>query len=141
MFTQPTIITVSEDTTPDNFAQHAAEGKVQFHRERGNGTTRRVHFLQDGSKPREWAEWVRAQREDGRTMRQIANETHFSIPTLRRWLNDLALTEAVEEADEDELSEMLTGAADLATEPEVLVTPDAPAEQTPVVAEQAPEQG
>lgn len=116
MFTQATIVTTSPDTTTENFLAHAAEGKVQFHRERSNGTTRRVHFLAEGTKEREYAEWVRDQREEGRTMKALATETHFSIATLRRWLNDLALTEAIEESEEEELAEMLQGAAELAAE-------------------------
>lgn len=117
MFTQATIVTVSADTTTDNFAQHAAEGKVLFHRERANGTFRRVHFLADGTQEREYAEWLRAEREAGKTMKALAIETHFSIATLRRWLNDLLLTETIEEADQDELAEMLLGAAEVAAEP------------------------
>lgn len=113
MFTQAIVVTVSADTTTDNFAAQAAEGKVQFHRERASGTFRRVHFLADGTKEREYAEWLRAERENGRTMRALATETNYSIATLRRWLNDLALTESIEEADAEELEEMIKGAYEL----------------------------
>lgn len=113
MFTQAITVTVTSDTTTENFRQFVTEGKVQFHRERANGTFRRVHFLADGTTEREHAEWLRAERENGRTMRALATETNYSIATLRRWLNDLALTESIEEADAEELADMIKGAYEL----------------------------
>jgi hypothetical protein len=109
------VITAPADTTAANFVERAERGEIQFHKERGNGTTRRVHFLTGTA--REHAEWAAAQREDGKSMREIATEAHQSVPTIRRWLTDLALTEAVEQADEEELEAMLAGAEELAPEP------------------------
>lgn len=105
-------ITVSPSTTPDTFLSDAVTGKVLFHTERGNGTFRRVHFLADGTKEREIAEWVADQREQGVTMRKIAAELHMSVPSVRRMINDLILTEEFEQMDTEELEEIIQGAAE-----------------------------
>lgn len=101
-------ITMTEDTTTKNFKARAKAGKVQFHTERNNGTYRKVHFLTEQA--REEAEWLKAQRDAGRTMKSIAAEIHRSVAAIRRALNDLALTEMVEQADEEELEALMQGA-------------------------------
>lgn len=106
------VITTAPTTTTATFLADAAEGKVTFHAERGNGTFRRVHFLAEGTTARETAEWVLAQRDAGRTMRAIATEMHVSIPSVRRIINDLLLTHEVEAMDAEELADLLTGAAE-----------------------------
>jgi hypothetical protein len=108
------VITAPSDTTAINFIERAVKGEIKFHKERDNGTTRRVHFLTGTA--REHAEWAADQRDAGKGMKAIAAEAHQSVPTIRRWLNDLALTEAVELADEEELEAMLTGADEMAPE-------------------------
>lgn len=98
-------------------------GTVQVHSEREDGTLRRRHFLT--GKDLEVALWVRAQREgqdadeaEGveaitpRSMGSIAREMHVSVAAVRRILVDLAITEELEEADQDELEAMLVGAAE-----------------------------
>lgn len=109
------IITAPTTTTVDTFVADAEAGKIQFHKERDNGTTRRVHFLTGTAY--EEALWVQDQRDAGRTMRDISAELHEAVASVRRRLSDLALTEAVREADAEELAEMLHGAEE-ATEGE-----------------------
>jgi hypothetical protein len=107
------VITAPETTTAATFVKDAEAGNIQFHNERTDGTTRRVHYL-TGTRYED-AVWVQVQREEGRSMRSISNELHLSIPTVRRMLNDLALTEAIKEAEQEELEEMLTGAREVNT--------------------------
>lgn len=95
------IATITPTTTVETLAAEAAEGSVKFHRERGNGTTRRVQYLADGTAERETAEWITVQRSEGRTMKAIAAEMHVSVPTVRRMINALLLTWEVEEDAED----------------------------------------
>jgi DNA-binding NarL/FixJ family response regulator len=95
------LITATTPVDADTLVPAAAEGKVKFHRERANGTTRRVQFLAEGTAEREVAEWVVVQRGEGRTMKAIAAEMHVSVPTVRRLINALMLTWEVEEDAED----------------------------------------
>jgi DNA-binding NarL/FixJ family response regulator len=104
------VTTVQATTTVDTLVPEAAEGKVKFHTQRSNGTFRRVQFLAEGTKDREVAEWVAAQREEGVTMKAIAAEMHVSVPTVRRMLNALLLTQEIEEADQDEKADLVFGA-------------------------------
>lgn len=64
----------------------------RFYKVRGNGTKRHVPTLAGDDLA--LAETVRGKREAGSTMRQLADEMHLSVSTLRRLLNSLALTEA-----------------------------------------------
>lgn len=124
------VITIPAGTTTANLVELAEAGKVLFHRERSNGTMRRVHFLV--GKAYEEALWVQLQREEGRTMKDIAAELHSSVAAVRRTLNDLAMTEAMQESDEEELADLLDGAAEMAEEPAAPATPQAteePAEE------------
>lgn len=103
-------ITAPADVTVENFLEAARNGRVKFHTVRANGTTRRVQFYADGTKPREEADWVQEQRDEGRTMRDIAAELHLSVPSVRRMLNALALAEEVEGYEPEELEELLAEA-------------------------------
>lgn len=103
-------IRVTEAVTVDNFAKAAAEGTVQFYRVRGNGTTRHIPFYAEGTKEREVAEYVAEQREDGVSMKAIATELHMSVPSVRRMLNSLLLSEEVDGYDEEEIAEILADA-------------------------------
>lgn len=107
-------VTVTETTTSETLLSDLATGTARLHTEREDGTFRRVHFLADGTKEREVAEWVQDQREAGRTMRQIANEMIVSIPSVRRMINDLIITTELEEMDAEELAELLTGGEEVA---------------------------
>ena len=102
------LATVASDTTVDNFVAQAAEGKVKFHTERGNGTTRRIQFLAAGTAERETAEWVAEQREEGVTMKAIAATLHVSVPTVRRMINALLLTEEFEQAEAEDLEDLVS---------------------------------
>jgi hypothetical protein len=116
--TVPTyIIEAPEGVTAEKLVIEATAGAVKFFRLRGNGTTRRVHFLPDGSEAREVAEWVDAQHEAGKPVRDIAKEMKTSPASVRRILSNLRLTEMVETADEEELADWLEfGEAEYETE-------------------------
>lgn len=124
------VTTVQATTTVDTLLPEAAEGKVKFHRERGNGTFRRIQFLADGTEAREIAEWIQSEREEGKTMKGIAAEMHVSVPTVRRMLNSLLLTQEMEDLDTDETAELLAG-VEYVEEPVV----EATVEAAPVAAE------
>lgn len=104
-------IRVTPEVTVDNFAEALASGKVQLYTVRGNGTTRHIPFYAEGSKDREVAEYVMEQREDGVSMKAIATELHLSVPSVRRMLNSLLLSEDVEEYGEEDIAEILALAA------------------------------
>lgn len=100
-------------------------GDVLVHSLREDGSTRRRHFLYESSKDREVAEWVRLQREgqeadeaEGieavtpRSMKSIAREMHTSIAAVRRILIDLAITEEIEDSEQEELWALITGASE-----------------------------
>lgn len=101
---------VGTTVTPANFLEAAAAGNVRFHTVRANGTTRRVQFYADGTEARETAEWVEEQRNDGRTMKDIAAEMHLSVPSVRRILNALALAQEVEDMEPEDIEAMLAEA-------------------------------
>jgi hypothetical protein len=111
------IVITAPNATPTALLADLAAGTAYVHKERGNGTYRKVHYLAEGTPAREYAEWIRAQRlgavEDSdaapRTMASIAAELHTSVSAVRRVLSDLALTEELEAMDQDELADLLTG--------------------------------
>src|SRR4051812_27781350 len=86
-------ITASAKTavTTENFVEAVLAEDVKFHTVRGNGTTRRIRVLKGDDL--EVAEWVMEQREEGRTMKDIAAEMSVSVPTVRRLINRYLLTE------------------------------------------------
>lgn len=96
--------------TAETFIQAATEGKIHFYRVRENGTYRHIPFLT--GEDREHAQWIASQREAGRTMKEIADELHLSIPTVRRMINGLLLVEEVEEAEVNYLAQWLREAQD-----------------------------
>lgn len=115
------VITAAADTT--DLSAALATGTAQVHSEREDGTLRRRHFLAGADL--EHALWVRLQREgqdedkaEGivavapRSMARIAKELHVSIAAVRRILIDLAITEELENAEQDELEAMLAGASE-----------------------------
>lgn len=118
-------IVITAATTVTDLQAALAEGTAQVHSEREDGTLRRRHFL-TGTELAE-ALWIRAQREgqeadeaegvpfiEARSMRSIAKELHVSVAAVRRVLVDLAITEELEDADQDELEALLQGAAEQA---------------------------
>jgi hypothetical protein len=64
---------------------------AKFYRVRSNGTKRHVPTL--AGEDLALAETVRGKRSAGATMRQLSEEMHLSVSTLRRLLGSLALTE------------------------------------------------
>lgn len=107
------IITTAPTTTATTFLAELAAGTVTLHKERANGTTRKLHFLAPGTEAREVAEYVEAQRDNGLTMAQISSELHLSAAATRRALNDLILTREYEEMDQEEIEGLLVGAQEL----------------------------
>jgi len=107
-------IRVTPEVTVDNFAESLASGNVQLYTVRGNGTTRHIPFFAEGTEDREVAEQVAEWREDGRTMKAIATELHLSVPSVRRMLNSLYLSEDVESYDEEDIAAILADAAEVA---------------------------
>lgn len=114
------LVTATTDTTAANLIADLTSGAARIFKERENGTTRRVHFLADGTEAREHAEWVAAQREEGRSMAAIAGELHISVSAVRRMLNDLALTEELEDMDAEDLAELLLGSEEDTTDTSVI---------------------
>lgn len=117
------IVITAETTAPADLLEALRKGEAKVHSERTNGTLRRRHFLTGTDL--EHALWVRAQREgqeadeaEGvpaitpRSMGSIARELHVSVAAVRRILNDLEITEALEDADQDELEAMFVGSED-----------------------------
>lgn len=77
-------------------------GQLEAYRVRSNGTTRLIRLLPVGSTGREAAEWVYDAVEDGRTVQSLARELHSSVPTIRRMLEALEITEQVEAGEWDD---------------------------------------
>lgn len=103
------IAVVATETTAATLIADLTSGVAKIYKERENGTFRKVHFLADGTKDREHAEWVVAQREEGVSMKAIAAEINMSVSAVRRMINDLALTEELEEMEAEDLAELLLG--------------------------------
>jgi hypothetical protein len=114
------VITAAETTSTSDLLAALAKGTAVVHTERADGTFRRRHFLTGTARAE--AEWVRLQRTGqeadasegipfvaARSMNSIANELHVSVAAVRRILIDLAITEELEDADQDELEAMLAG--------------------------------
>jgi hypothetical protein len=87
-----------------------SKGEAKVYSLRADGTMRRRHFLT--GQDLNTALQVRAARELGKGMGFIANELHVSVSHVRRILVDLAITEQLTEADNDQLSALLIGAAE-----------------------------
>jgi DNA-binding NarL/FixJ family response regulator len=75
--------------------------KVDFHKERANGTTRHLP-MPTTDEAKATAEWVLAQREEGVTMKAIAAEMHVSVPTVRRIINGALLAQELAEGEWDD---------------------------------------
>lgn len=88
--------TVEPDAVAETLAAAAAAGKVTFHIRRSDGSLRRMAYYPPGSAQRRLAERIDKAREKGVPMRDIAKKQHVSIPTVRRIINNLELSRAVE---------------------------------------------
>jgi hypothetical protein len=81
------------------------QGLLRAYRVRANGTMRHLDLLPLDSTKRETAEWINdAVDMDGRSVESVARELHISTPTVRRFLESLALTEEIEAGEWDGLS-------------------------------------
>lgn len=78
-------------------------GELVAYRVRENGTLRLVSLLPVGSTGRDTAEWISEEIEDGRSLASVAQDLHVSLPTARRFLEALEITEEVEAGEWDEL--------------------------------------
>ena len=108
------LVTAAATTTAATFKADLAAGTVLLHKERANGTTRRIHFLAPGTEGREVGEYIELMRENGQTMAQIAAGLHMSVAAARRSLNDLAITREFEELEAEEIEALLVGAEEAA---------------------------
>src|ERR1044072_5150481 len=69
-------------------------GELTAYRVRSNGTMRHLELYPLGSTAREAAEWINDAIEmDGRSVQSVGRELNISTPTVRRFLEGLALTE------------------------------------------------
>lgn len=84
-------------------------GRLEAYRVRSNGTTRLVRLLPVGSTGRDTAEWISEQVDEGRTVQSVARELHSSVPTIRRFLEALELTEEIEAGEWDDVWAELNG--------------------------------
>lgn len=87
-------VIIPDTVNTKTFPQAVLEGQVKFYRVRENGTTRHVPVLTGGD--REMAEGIRSDRAAGKPVHTIAAERHISVATVRRFLQELDLTERVE---------------------------------------------
>lgn len=71
--------------------------------QRANGTERHLELAPVGSTRRETCEWVSERLFDGATVAQVARELHVSVPTVRRYLLALEITEAIEAGEYDDV--------------------------------------
>lgn len=98
--TKATPKTTAKATTPEPVStrfEAVHEGDtVKFFRIRANGTKRHVPTLTGDALAT--AQAIKAQREAGITMKDIATERHLSVSSVRRYLTSLALTEEVQAA-------------------------------------------
>ena len=80
-------------------------GELTAYRVRSNGTMRHLELYPLGSTAREAAEWINDAIEmDGRSVQSVGRELNISTPTVRRFLEGLALTEEIEAGEWDGLS-------------------------------------
>jgi hypothetical protein len=86
-------VQIAEGVNTKTFAQAVAEGQVKFYRVRENGTTRHVPVLSGTDLV--LAQTIRDERAEGKSVREISEENHLSVASTRRFLTELALTEAV----------------------------------------------
>lgn len=87
--------------------QTVIDSHINFYDHRG----KRIALLAPGSSERDVAEAIHRLREQGTTLREIAAQSGLSLSTIRRSLNRLALTEAVEAGERDkELKPLLKNA-------------------------------
>lgn len=86
-------------------------GLLVAYSERSNGTTRRLELCPVGSTRRDTAEWVSERLDEGATLRTVARELHVSVPTVRRFIMALELTEEIEAGEWDDVWAVAQGFA------------------------------
>lgn len=86
----------------EDLAAMLAANELRAYRVRSNGTLRRVDLYPLGSTGRATAEWVSDRVDmDGASVQAVARELHVSVPTVRRYLESLELTEEIEDGEWD----------------------------------------
>lgn len=95
------VATVAPDAVAPTLQAAAAAGKATFHVRRTDGSLRRMAYLPPGSQQRKLAEKIVAMRDKKPPvpMKDIAANLHVSIPTVRRMINNLELTQHIEKGD------------------------------------------
>lgn len=88
---KPAAKTAPAPSVASRFQREGEGDSVKFFRIRANGTKRRVPTL--SGEALATAQAIRNEREAGGTMKAIAEARHLSVPTVRRMLTSLALTE------------------------------------------------
>lgn len=87
---------------PGPLSAACAAGTVRLYRVRATGTTRAVPYLAEDNLQREVAEWLATAIEEGQSLRAVATDTGLSLPTARRLVTALAITEEIEAGDWDD---------------------------------------
>jgi hypothetical protein len=98
-------------------------GLLVAYSERANGTTRRLELCPVGSTRRDTAEWISERLDEGATLKTVARELHVSLPTVRRFIMALELTEEIEAGDWNEVWAAAQG-FDLQIDPETEDRPE-----------------
>lgn len=99
--------------TPRTFKAAAKTGKIQFYRVRRNGTTRHIPYLPPESKEREIAEKVEEERQNGVSVSELAAAMGISQPTVRRHIERLRFSRAIDKAKAAEIGTLIDSAIHL----------------------------
>lgn len=97
------ILAATRNATLASAADMLAAGHLTAYTERANGTTRHLDLAPLGSTRRDTAEWISERLEDGATVAAVARELHVSVPTVRRIIMSLELTEEIEAGEWDQV--------------------------------------
>lgn len=76
-------------------------GELRAYSLRDNGTMRHLDLAPVGSTRRDTAEWISERLDEGITVKAVSRELHVSVPTIRRIIMSLELTEEIEAGEWD----------------------------------------
>ena len=105
-----TEIRVEEGVTPRTFKRGAREGTVKFYRVRGDGSARHIPYLAPGTTQRDQAEMVQSAIKKGFSVAELADQLEISQPTIRRLVERLALSKALEKYRSADVAQLLADA-------------------------------
>lgn len=97
------ILAATRNATLASAADMLNAGTLTAYTERANGTTRHIDLAPVGSTRRDTAEWISERLDEGHTVGAVARELHVSIPTVRRIIMSLELTEEIEAGEWDQV--------------------------------------